>query len=125
MIQRPRSLLRGTEPTPGLLRGVIDEFRRGHERLSRLKQYYLAENDILSRAARPALPNVRLPHAFARYIVTVATGYLVGESVSYRAREEDADALDRVLQAYKRMNAPAVDVENARNASIYGAAWRS
>ncbi|MBR7040455.1 MAG: phage portal protein [Clostridia bacterium] len=120
MIQRPRSLLRGTEPTPGLLRGVIDEFRRGHERLSRLKQYYLAENDILSRAARPALPNVRLPHAFARYIVTVSTGYLVGESVGYRAREEDADALDRVLQAYKRMNAPAVDVENARNASIYG-----
>ena len=69
MIQRPRSLLRGTEPTPGLLKGVIDEFRRGHERLSRLKQYYLAENDILSRAARHALPNVRLPHAFARYIV--------------------------------------------------------
>ncbi len=120
MITRPKALLRGTEPTPALLRGVIEEFERGHARLSRLKRYYLAENDILSRAPRPALPNTRLSHAFARYIVTVATGYLVGESVGYRAREEDAEALSRVLEAYRRMNAPSVDVENARNASIYG-----
>ena len=64
MITRPKALLRGTEPTPALLRGVIEEFERGHARLSRLKQYYLAENDILSRAPRPALPNTRLSHAF-------------------------------------------------------------
>ena len=120
MIQRPRALLRGSEPTSSLLKGVTEEFRRGRERLERLKRYYLADNDILSRAPRPALPNTRLPHAFARYITTVATGYLVGESVGYRAREEDSEALNRVLEAYRRMNAPAVDVENARNASIFG-----
>ncbi|MBR4236385.1 MAG: phage portal protein [Clostridia bacterium] len=120
MITRNRSCARGDTVDAATLRGVLDEHAAHAERLKKLKRYYLGETDIVKRRRAPGLPNNRISHAFARYIVTVSVGYLVGESVGYKTDTDQKAALDEVLAAYRECDAAAVDTENARNAAIYG-----
>lgn len=120
MIVRSGKLLAGGEVTGELLEGAVQEHLASAERYRRLKDYYLGKTDILQRARAPGLPNNRLSHAFARYIVTVTAGYLVGQGIGYKADESSRGALRRVLDAYRKSDIGAVDIENARNAAIYG-----
>ncbi len=106
--------------TPSLLRGVLDEHALALPRLKRLKSYYLGKTDILNRARAAGLPNNRVPHTFARYIVMVTSGYLAGESVGYKTDDSNRAALDGLLACYREACVPAVDIENARCAAIYG-----
>jgi len=66
------------------------------------------------------LPNNRLSHAFARYIVTVASGYLAGGSVQYTAGDENAAGLEELQRAYAHADCQSVDMELAKCASLYG-----
>ena len=67
--------------TGELLEGVVREHFSLTDRYRRLKEYYLGKTDIGKRSRAPGLPNNRLSHAFARYIVTVTAGYLVGQGI--------------------------------------------
>ena len=110
----------GGEVTGALLEGVLKEHGRQAERYKRLREYYLGKTEILSRRRAPGLPNNRISHPFARYIVTVTTGYLTGQGVSYKTDEEDSDTLGQILEMYRAADIASVDVENARAAAIYG-----
>ena len=120
MILRSRKFMPSGEVTGALLEGAVKEHLAQSDRYKRLREYYLGSTDVLHRRRAPGLPNNRLSHAFARYIVTVTAGYLVGSGIGYRSEEGSEEALRQVLDAYRAGDIPSVDIENARNAAIYG-----
>lgn len=120
MILRNRDFLSGGAPPEEMLRSALKEHAQHLPRLKRLMGYYRMEDSpILKRERAVGLPNNRVAHAFARYIVTVTTGYLIGEPVSYRTAT-DSPTLTAITDAFRRSSVASADVENARNAAIYG-----
>lgn len=121
MITRPRGEFEGGIPGRALLESCLREHLSGVERLSRLRDYYDGRHAIGARTRSAGLPNLRMVHAFPRYISTMAAGYLVGSPVEYDC-EERPEALEAVLREYARSDIGSVDAELARRASIYGRA---
>jgi SPP1 family phage portal protein len=119
MITRDKALLVGGAPTQELLRSVIKEFQNDASRRDRLLKYYQREHDICNRTRAAGLPNNKLVHDFPGYIVSMATGYLVGNAVGY-SDEKQEEALRGVLEAYKRDSVDSVDSEIATDASVFG-----
>lgn len=119
MIIRNSAYLADGMPTPEMLSSVLQEHSQNLPRLERLRRYYMAKNAIAGRTRSPGLPNNRLAHPMARYITSVATGYLVGKPVEY-STDAAGDTLNLVMDAFKRASIPSMDAENARNASICG-----
>lgn len=119
MIQRDQSLLSGGAPPAALLKGVLDEHMRRLARLNRLHDYYAFSAPIKDRTRTEGLPNNRLSHGYARYIVSVASGYLAGSPVSY-SDETQQEALEPLKKAYRASAIESVDVELAKNQSLYG-----
>lgn len=106
-------------PPPEMLASVIAEHTHQLPRLQKLKSYYLGNNAINSRARDHGLPNNKIAHPYARYIVAVSSGYLVGQPVAYSMPNE-SDVLNLIVDSYRRISASSIDTENARNAAIYG-----
>ena len=102
------------------LTDILTEHAEGGERRRKLRNYYMGKNAVLSRVRPAGLPNNKTAHAFARYIVTVTGGYLIGSGITYKAPEEDRAALAELMKLYREADIPSVDVENARNAAIFG-----
>ena len=119
MIQRSAKDLMDGLPSSVMLRSVLKEHFANCERLGRLRDAYHAQSAISGRMRSSGLPNNRIAHPFARYIVAVTSGYLIGRPAAYSMDGKNA-TLDAVLDAYFRCSVPAVDAENARNAAIYG-----
>ena len=123
MIQRNRDYLieNGGMPSAVMLQSVIAEHLAGMPRLEKLRRYYDGKNDILSRVRKPWQPNNRIAHPFGRYIATITSGYLIGQPAAYRmSNSAHNETLDRILDLYERESISAVDMENARNAAIFG-----
>lgn len=109
-----------TPVTGETISGAIAEFMRDvRPRLERLGCAYEGRGEITRRTRSPGLPNNRLVHAFPRYIVTMASGYLVGRPVTYDDRTQ-GDAVAALREAYAACDMDSVDAELAADASIYG-----
>ena len=121
MIKRAARYLVNGMPSDTMLRSVLQEHMQNLPRLNMLGKYYRGESDITGRERAKGLPNNKIAHPFARYIVSVATGYLIGQPVSYSADDQDA-ALTPITDAFDKCSIASVDAENARHASIYGRA---
>lgn len=119
MITRPRGTLEGGMPSVKLLESCLKEQTENRARLNRLRDYYDGRHEIQRRDRSAGLPNVRMIHAFPRYISTMAAGYLIGSPVEYSC-ESQTDALEAVLREYSRNAIDSVDARLARDASIYG-----
>lgn len=118
MIVRNREYMQ--EPVPvEMLNSVLAEYQQGQERRKRLEKAYNNDRDILQRTRPEGKPNNRLAHGFPRYIVTMASGYLLGGPVTYRS-DDQAEQLQQVMDAYNASDMASVDIELARQASIYG-----
>ena len=115
MITRDRSCLQ-SGLSPRLLQGCLNEHLRGTEKLCRLRDAYGLKPPPAAARAQ-GLPDHHLSHAYARYIVTIASSYLAGAAVSYQGHGDAADAL---RDAYRCANVAGVDTELARLASLYG-----
>lgn len=125
MITRSREYMPQTpgEPLPGvLLLGALEEWRRDLPRLERLRRSYENDRDILRRTRLSHLPNNRIAHGYAKYIVTMSAGYMIGKPVSYAAPKGMEKALQAVTDEYARTDIDSVDIELARHAAIYGRA---
>ena len=120
MIVRSRRALENG-PRPEVVRACVQEFLTGLPRLNRLRDYYDGRHDIDGRKRASGLPNYRLAHDYPRYICTMAAGYLTGRPVDYEI-DGDRQALEGVLERYRRCAVDSVDVELARGASIFGRA---
>jgi len=91
-------------------------------RYEKLQRYYEGIHDILLR--RPKYRNNdpcnNLVCNYAKYISDFATGYLIGEPISYQSKEQNLDDF------FKWNNIAQVDVQdmdNAKYQSIYGVAY--
>ena len=120
MITRERAYLQNG-PGGKLLQGCLSEHLRGTEKLNALHDMYAGSAPILSRERAEGLPNHRLCHGFARYIVTLASAYLAGGAVSYTMEDgSENEALRALLAAYRAADAASVDIELSKQASLYG-----
>lgn len=119
MIIRSREDFAGGIPGTELLESCLKEHMEGVYRLEKLRDYYDGRHEIARRRRSAGLPNMRVMHAFPRYISTMASGYLIGNPVEYTSADP-ADALDMLLTEYRRCAIDSVDAELARDASIFG-----
>ncbi|MBQ8506470.1 MAG: phage portal protein [Clostridia bacterium] len=119
MIIRPRKEFQNGVPERSLLESCLKEHTEGVGRLARLRAYYDGRHAIEHRVRSAGLPNLRIAHAFPRYISTMAAGYLIGNPVQYESEGQE-DALAAVKREYAGGAVDSVDAELARDASIYG-----
>ena len=118
MIVRDRNI----EVNKDVVSGAIAEFARDvRPRLMRLGKAYEGQGAITRRTRSAGLPNNHLVHAFPRYIVTMASGYLIGKPVVYEAGcQEQEEALNVLQRMYAASDMASVDAELASDASVYG-----
>ena len=119
MIVRPRGTFEDGIPGAALLESCLREHLNNVPRMDRLRAYYDGHHAIERRVRSAGLPNLRIAHAFPRYISTMAAGYLIGNPVEYVSETQSA-ALRAVLDEYARGSIDSVDAELARSASICG-----
>ena len=116
MIVRDRDI----KITAEVVKGAIGEFTRDVlPKLNKLRDAYMGNGAITKRTRSTGLPNNRLVHAYPRYIVTMASGYLVGEPVKY-ADDAQKEAVEALEEMHRRSNMDSVDAELAADASVYG-----
>lgn len=118
MIVRGKEIIKDGIPDIKEIKDCINEFVDGLDRLNRLKDYFHNKNAILDRQRQKHLPNNRLVHSYAQYIVGVASGYLLGEPVKYTSVEN----IDKLIEAFKSCDVASVDCELAEDAGVYGVA---
>ena len=106
-------------PPKDMLVSVLSEHRARAAQMERLRAAYNGESAILMRQRRNGLPNNRIAHPYARYITTMATGYMIGKPVSY-STAEPSDTLDAIQDIFRRGSESAENVQIARDQSIYG-----
>ena len=113
---------KNTEITASVISALIAEFMRDvRPRLDALGRAYAGKGAITKRTRSAGLPNHHLVHAFPRYIVTMASGYLVGRPVAYDVQdEEQVEALSLLQKLYAQSDMASVDAELAADASVYG-----
>lgn len=85
------------------------------------KQYYDGQHVILSRKREEDLPDVRVVCNHAKDIADTATGYFMGNPITY-SNTEDAD-IEALLVAFDKANTDDVDADNAQDMSIFGLAY--
>lgn len=90
-------------------------------RYKRLQDYYEGKHAILFRKPRredDPCNNIAVP--YPKYITDIASGYHIGEAVSYQSEDED---LDDLLTLYKKAEVDVQDTDNSKQQSIYGVAY--
>lgn len=85
------------------------------------KQYYDGQHAILSRKREKDLPDVRVVCNHAKDITDTATGYFMGNPITY-SNTEDTD-IEALLVAFDKANTDDVDADNAQDMSIFGLAY--
>jgi SPP1 family phage portal protein len=84
--------------------------------------YYLGKHEILSKKKdNPNVPNNKLVNNFARYIVDVNVGYLVGVPVSYSS--QNPSLMDRIQVIFDTNNESEINFELAKMAAKNGVAY--
>ena len=91
------------------------------DRYKMLEDYYNGEHPILRRLPkREGDPCNNLVANFPAYIADMASGYHIGEPVSYQSESED---LTHLLELYKNAQVDVQDTENSDDQAIFGVAY--
>ena len=111
-----------SEITPEL---ICDYIKLHREKLSPryqlLQDYYEGKQKILLRVPRRENdPCNNIVANFAKYITDIASGYHIGEPVSYQSETQD---LDQLIDIFKKAETDVQDMDNAKFQSIYGVAY--
>ena len=106
-------------PSADMLISCISEHQFDVERYRRLRDAYDGQSPILKRQRREGQPNNKISHPYPRYISTIATGYLIGQPVTYSTAEENP-TLERIQEIFKRGSEAAENTQVARDQSICG-----
>lgn len=116
-IIRDRALLNEDGSIPvKLLLNCIAEHQQQRDRFDKLNRYYDGEHEILRRTlSNPDLPNNKLICNHAEYITDMATGYFIGNTVTYKD-----DDIEPILDNFKKIDIHTVDTELCRDISING-----
>lgn len=110
---------KNTELNAALIQDAIDFCENNKKRYNMLDEYYGGRHRIFDRSKPDdVLMNNKLMVNHAKYITDVATGYLLGNPVDYQVND-DID-IKPILNAYKRQTMENLDVEIAKECSIFG-----
>lgn len=102
-----------------LIRKAIKFNEKRRKRFNMLDDYYLGRQAITTREKEEAhLMNNKLVINHAKYITDMYVGYLLGNPIDYQVNEE-VD-IQPLLDAYKRQTMENIDVEIAKECSIFG-----
>lgn len=106
-------------------KGIILDLVRKHEgmvgRMLKNKQYYDGHHAIEGRTRENDAPNARVVCNHAKDISDTATGYFMGNPITY-SNSGDQD-IDPLLTAFDGANVDDVDADNALDMSIYGVGY--
>lgn len=119
MIKKVYYLPKGTEPTAQ----VINNLLNGSIRKKQIEHYdklysYMMNEAVVSREAPHQILAVT---NFARYISKTNVGYLLGNPVQYLASEQYN--IDAITDLYRKQTISKLDVELAKDASVFGHAF--
>ena len=103
-------------PTPEILECCIKQHQGTLARLNKLSDYYDGKQDISNRTfGNPNIPNHKIVANHAKYIVDIATGFLVGNPIAYSGSQ-----VDKILDEYSRMDIISHDTELEKDLSVFG-----
>ena len=103
------------------LERLIDKHLNLCEKMRKAEMYYLGEHNICERKKKSAKQaNNKIVCNHARYISDVATGYFLGDPITYSIDDGDIDVLTDMLDT---ADSDSADMGNALNMSIYGLAY--
>lgn len=103
-------------PTPEILEYCIKQHQGTLARLNKLSDYYDGKQDISNRTfGNPNIPNHKIVANHAKYIVDIATGFLVGNPIAYSGSQ-----VDKILYEYSRMDIISHDTELEKDLSVFG-----
>ena len=103
-------------PTPEILEYCIKQHQGTLARLNKLSDYYDGKQDISNRTfGNPNIPNHKIVANHAKYIVDIATGFLVGNPIAYSGSQ-----VDKILEEYSRMDIISHDTELEKDLSVFG-----
>lgn len=111
-----RELMPDGIPTPEILEYCIKQHQGTLVRLNKLSDYYDGKQDISNRTfGNPNIPNHKIVANHAKYIVDIATGFLVGNPIAYSGSQ-----VDKILDEYSRMDIVSHDTELEKDLSVFG-----
>lgn len=103
-------------PTPEILEYCIKQHQGTLARLNKLSDYYDGKQDISNRTfGNPNIPNHKIVANHAKYIVDIATGFLVGNPIAYSGSQ-----VDKILDEYSKMDIISHDTELEKDLSVFG-----
>lgn len=101
-----------------LIRSAIDWNEKRRLRFNMLDNYYMGMQAITSREKQETLMNNKLVVNHAKYITDMYVGYLLGNPIDYQVTEQYD--IEPILKAYGRQTIENIDVEIAKDCSIFG-----
>ena len=108
-----------TQLTKEVIKWIIEKHSEEKARIAELRDYYNNKNAIMNRQYKDAnKPQNRLSHSFASYITNMATGYFLGNPISYNS--ENQDLLERILDIFKYNDEADNNTTLAKYSSIAG-----
>ena len=111
-----KELMQDGIPTPEILEYCIKQHQGTLARLNKLSDYYDGKQDISNRTfGNPNIPNHKIVANHAKYIVDIATGFLVGNPIAYSGSQ-----IDKILDEYSRMDIISHDTELEKDLSVFG-----
>ena len=108
-----------TQLTKEVIKWIIEKHSEEKTRIAELRDYYNNKNAIMNRQYKDAnKPMNKLSHPFASYITNMATGYFLGNPVSYNS--DNQDLLERILDIFKYNDEADNNTTLAKYSSISG-----
>lgn len=91
IIKRPKRIHLDAEPTPELIKKLIEHHEQKNlKRYQMLQNYYEGYNNILLRTKDDkSKPNNRLVSGYPSYIIDLMQGYFIGKPVTYTSSDKD------------------------------------
>ena len=108
-----------TQLTKEVIKWIIEKHSEEKTRIAELRDYYNNKNAIMNRQYKDTnKPMNKLSHPFASYITNMATGYFLGNPVSYNS--DNQDLLERILDIFKYNDEADNNTTLAKYSSIAG-----
>lgn len=117
----PREKYDETSLDKNLILKLILKHQALIEPLKKNKMYYDGNHSICDKTRRQGAPNAKPVCNHAKDISDTATGYFMGNAITYN-NTGDAD-IDQLLVAFDKANVDDTDNDLALNMSIYGVAY--
>jgi len=92
-------------------------------KLVKNKKYYMAKHNIENKTREGSAPNIKIVCNHAKDISDTASGYFMGNPITYNNTTKNEADIEPLLLAFDEAGVDDVDSDNALDMSIYGVAY--